>query len=115
MFGKGLLKRLAPFFAAFALGLFVAGFFVTVGLPNIRFRRSGLGRHQQYHRQMEFEMQQLRQENSRLKSVIADEMRNNNMSGTMEFDKAGRIKFEGTINDLVPPPPPMTPVRAAKN
>lgn len=114
MCGKGLLKRLVPFFVALALGLFVANLFITIGLPNMRFTR-GIRKHQEYHRRMEFEMHQLREENSRLKSVIADEMRNNNISGTMEFGKAGRVKFEGTINDLVPPPPPMTPVRAVKN
>lgn len=34
-----LFKRIAPFFATFMLGLFVASFFVTVTAPRIRVRR----------------------------------------------------------------------------
>lgn len=110
---KGFLKRFAPFFITFALGLFVASFFVTVALPNVRFTRNRINRHQQYHRQMEFENHRLREENLRLKSVIEAGMQDNNISGTMDIDETGKIKFEGTINDLVPPPPPIAPVRTA--
>ena len=101
---KGFLKRFAPFFITFALGLFVASFFVTVALPSVRFNRNH--RHQRFHRQMEFENQRLREENLRLKRAVED------ISETKNIDGTGKIMFEGTINDLVPPPP-IAPVRTA--
>jgi hypothetical protein len=100
---KGFLKRFAPFFITFALGLFVASFFVTVALPNIRFNRQRVNRHQRYHRQMESENQRLREENLRLKQVVRD------ISETKEISETGPMGFDGTINDLVPPPPPLAP------
>ncbi len=94
MCSKGLLKRIAPFFLTFALGLFVASFFVSVALPNMRFNR-GFRKHKEYHRKLESENQQLKEENSRLKR----EARQN-------------TDFDGDINSLVPPPPPIPVQRA---
>ncbi len=62
----GFLKRFLPFFAAFALGLFVASFFVAVGLP--RFERRG-HRHHKIHR-VKMENEQLRRENFELKNRL---------------------------------------------
>jgi hypothetical protein len=94
---KGLLKRLVPFFLALGLGLFVASFFVTLALPNVRFTRKWRS-HREYHRMMEFENQRLKQENYQLKREI----------------RVQRIEqspdFEGDINQLVPPVPPLAPV-----
>ena len=59
MCSKGLLKRILPFFATFAVGLFIASFFVDVSKP-----RFGRGRH------MRHEMQQLRMENQRQREEI---------------------------------------------
>jgi len=108
---KGLLKRIAPFFITFALGLFVASFFVTLTLPNIPQGR-GWKRHQDYHRRLEFENQRLREENLRLKT-LRTESQDKVISGTLDTDEDGNVRFDGSINDLVPPPPPI-PVRPAR-
>ena len=94
----GLVKRIAPFFLTFALGLFVASFFVSIALPNVRVNR-GWKKHREYHRKIEFENQRLREENFRLKREA--------MERKAQLD----INIED-INDLVPPPPPLPP-RAA--
>lgn len=117
---KGFLKRFAPFFIALALGLFVASFFVSIALPNVRFNR-GWRRHQEYHRRLEFENQRLREENQRLNQEIQlhqQLQQDKTISGKIDFDatrKISRIRIQNpneSINDLVPPPPPI-PVRPA--
>ena len=95
-----LIKRVAPFFLAFALGLFIASFFVTIAAPNFQFRR-GFSRHREYHRRMEFDNQQLREENIRLKNRLA------------EMEKRDWV-LEGDLNVVVPPPPPVAPVMPMK-
>jgi hypothetical protein len=95
----GLVKRIAPFFLTFALGLFVASFFVSIALPNIRVNR-GWRKHKEYDRKIEFENQQLREENSRLKREA------------MERKAQQDLNIVEDINDLVPPPPPL-PARIA--
>ena len=67
-----LIKRVAPFFLTFAVGLFIASFFVTVAAPNFQFRRGGFQRHRDMDRQMQIENQRLREENDRLTKRLAD-------------------------------------------
>ena len=87
---KGLLKRLVPFFAAFALSLLVASFFVTVAPPNIRFARGV--RHRDYDRRMKCENQRLRAENFRLRQASGEF----NVQPDNAFD-------EGDVRNPVPP------------
>ena len=94
---KGFLKRIVSFFAALAVGIFLASFFVSVALPNFSFRRDGWRRHQEYHRMMEMENQRLREENARLRRETA---RNQTRQDA---------DFGEDITDLVPPPPPLPP------
>jgi hypothetical protein len=89
---KGFFKRVFPFFLTFSLGLLIASFFVSVTAPNFQFRR-GFNRHHQYHRQMEFENQRLREENSHLKRQLED-----------------KLNSDLEINLDVPPPPPIRTV-----
>jgi hypothetical protein len=96
MCGKVFIKRVLPFFLTFAVGLFIASFFVTIAAPNFKFNR-GFRRHQQYHRAMESDNQRLREENLRLKKQIAD--RDLQGLNDRNFDFA------------VPPPPPPAKVR----
>lgn len=96
---KGMLKRFVPFLAALGVGLFVASFFVSIALPNIRVTRRWRA-HREYHRVMEFENQRLRQENTRLR---IEAMRNNRASQVSDFD--------GDLKELVPPPPPIPVAR----
>lgn len=93
---KGLLKRFVPFFAAFALGLLIASFFVSVAAPNFRFGREM--RHRDFDRQMQSENQRLREENFRLKQQGAENSVRQNAD------------FSGDVDELVPPPPPLPPV-----
>jgi hypothetical protein len=63
--GKSIIKRVAPFFLTFAVGLFIASFFVTVAAPSFQFRR-GFNRHREEDRQIRLENERLRQDNDRL-------------------------------------------------
>ncbi len=92
MCSKGFVKRIVPFFLTFAFGLLIASFFVSVALPRFQFPNRGFNRHRQYHQQMEFENQRLRDENSRLKRQQAD-----------------RANEDFTNLDLDVPPPPSVP------
>lgn len=94
MCSKSFVKRVVPFFLTFAVGLFIASFFVSIAAPNFQFNR-GFRRHQQYHRQMEFENQNLREENLRLKRQIAEKQ-------DADFSNLD-------LNLNVPPPPPAPP------
>ena len=92
---KGFIKRFVPFFLTFAVGLFIASFFVSIALPNVNFKRD-FRKHRQYHRMMEMENQRLRDENFRLKQELTE-----------------RSTFEmNTLKLDVPPPPPLPPVPA---
>ncbi|MEO6050217.1 MAG: hypothetical protein ABIP78_02660 [Pyrinomonadaceae bacterium] len=63
MCSKGFIRRVLPFFATFAVGIFIASFFVNVGMS--RFRGRGWERHQQNER-LRMENDQLRIENQQL-------------------------------------------------
>lgn len=97
---KGFIKRILPFFLTFAVGLFIASFFVTISAPSFRFENRRWNRHQQYHRQMELEKQRLQEENYRLKKQLAD--------NSLEFSPTD-LKYS------VPPPPPAPPMPPAPN
>ena len=47
---KGFFKRIVPFFLTFAVGLFIASFFVTIAAPNFQFRRNVWKTSSTYHR-----------------------------------------------------------------
>ena len=96
-----LVKRIAPFMLTFAVGLFIASFFVTVAAPNFQFRRGGFKRHREYDRQMQTENERLRQENERLIKRMA-EMENRDRFIEPDFDV------------VVPPPPPVAPTMPMK-
>lgn len=66
-----IIKRVAPFVLTFAVGLFIASFFVTVAAPSFKFNR-GFSKHRQYHRRIEAENQRLREENLRLKNRVSE-------------------------------------------
>ena len=98
MCGKVFIKRVLPFFLTFAVGLFIASFFVSIAAPKFQFKR-GVRKHNQYHRMMEFENQRLSEENSRLKRQLADlDAQNLTEREAMDF--------------AVPPPPPLPPAKA---
>ncbi|HEY8558767.1 MAG TPA: hypothetical protein VIL74_00080 [Pyrinomonadaceae bacterium] len=87
------IKRVAPFALTFAVGLFIASFFVTVAAPNFQFKR-GFNRHREYHRRIESENRRLREENNRLRNRVA------------EMEKRDWV----LDRDLDVPPPPVPPI-----
>ena len=66
MCSKGLLKRILPFFATFAVGLFIASFFVDISGHRWR---PGHRMHHEMER-MQMELQQQREENMRLREQL---------------------------------------------
>ncbi len=90
---KGFVKRIVPFFLTFAVGLFIASFFVTVAAPNFQISNRGWRRnHRQYDRQRELEIQRLQEENLRMKNQLSE-------NDSQRFS-ASELKYN------VPPPPP---------
>jgi hypothetical protein len=100
------MKRLVPFFLTFAVGLFIASFFVTVAAPSFSFPNRGWrNSHREYDRQREVEIRQLREENSRLKQELEEQKIKNQSTVTFEWRKS----------DLdAPPPPPVAPTMPMK-
>jgi len=71
MFNKGFLKRMLPFLATFAVGLFIASFFVTITAPS--FRKSGFSKRHHEMKRLRHDNERLRNENLRLKNQVATE------------------------------------------
>jgi hypothetical protein len=73
-----LLKRFLPFFLTFVLGLFIASFFVSVGLPKFkRYENRGWKRHSEYscpnryeRSNLRYQLESVRRENERLRDEI---------------------------------------------
>lgn len=91
-------KRVAPFIVALALGLFVASFFVTVSAPNFKFRRGAMHRHREYDRQREMRLNQLEAEKERLTRRV------------QELEKRDWV-LQPDFEVAVPPPPPAMPMK----
>ena len=91
---KSVIKRVAPFLLTFAVGLFIASFFVTVAAPSFQFKRGGFKRHREYDRRIESENRRLQEENIRLRNRVA------------EMEKRDWV----LDRDLDVPPPPVPPV-----
>lgn len=106
---KGFFKRMLPFLATFAVGIFIASFFVSISTPSFRGRSFG-GRHKEMKR-LRLENEQLRNENLRLKNQVE----NQNWTVT-EMPMPAHGEFESQHKNLghpgpewpveAPPPPP---------
>jgi len=84
-------KRFAPFALTFALGLFIASFFVQVSAPRFQFR-GRFNRHREWDQQRERRITELEQENNRLQNRLN------------EIEKRDWV-IEPNF-DVPPPPPP---------
>ncbi|MBP9664410.1 MAG: hypothetical protein KBD94_07280 [Pyrinomonadaceae bacterium] len=93
MRSTGWIKRLIPFAATFAVGVFIASFFVDIGASGDHCRR-GKKRH---------EMQRLR--------VEIDELRNENLRLRNQLDNDGSPVIRGMHlgHEFEVPPPPVAP------
>lgn len=87
MLNKALIKRIVPFVLTFALGLFVAGFFVSLS-PTFKFRKNCCGKRQ--------EVKMLRVENERL------QLENQRLQQRLEETERMIL-----LDEVVPPPPPL--------
>ena len=94
----GVFKRVVPFLLTFAVGLFIASFFVTLMAPNFGgFRRQSRLRE---FRHVRVENDDLRRENARQQAEIE------NLKRQLEASRAADIDMF-----TVPPPPPVPTVR----
>jgi hypothetical protein len=98
MVKKGWIKRLLPFVATFAIGVFIASFFVDLSRPRMGFR--GPGRRWQEMQRMRFENEELKNENLRLRNEMENLRWDPQHPGEMVIPKPGLDEWS------VPPPPP---------
>lgn len=97
---KGFAKRVLPFFLTFAVGLFIASFFVSIAAPNFKLpARSSKKKHREYDRQREAEIKQLRERNADLERQLAEK-------------ETDAVDFQN-LKYTVPPVPPMPPAPPA--
>ncbi len=120
----GLIKRIIPFALTFAVGLFVASFFVSIALPSATWRMG--------HRVNRFqEIQQLRMENADLREKLR--MENADLREKLRQAKMDNEELRKSIGDLDfvipevetpsdweldahhPPPPPRKPKQPRLN
>lgn len=102
MGNKGFIKRILPFFATFAVGVFIASFFVSISAPN--FRRGGKCRHDA--ERMRMENEDLRNENLRLRNEMESLHWNSPHMKTSELDE---MSPDVHLPVDMPPPPPAPP------
>lgn len=98
----GVLKRVAPFVLTFAVGLFIASFFVTIALPSSNFPRRGKGREV---RQLRFELEQVKRENEDLRRQLEESR------STTDWAPVALPPPVFEADAPPPPPPPRRPHR----
>ena len=99
---KIFVKRIVPFLATFAVGLFIAGFFVTISAPSFRIGGRGFERRQRVE-SMQLENQQLRENSCQMKRRIAE----------LEQQKSDpQVNVEYSLDVPPPPPLPLAPMKA---
>lgn len=92
----GLIKRILPFGLTFAGGLFIASFFVTVGMPAFGTRHRENRRNEA--RELRIEVQQLRKDKCDLRREM-DDIRSNSVNWESDMENSGEFELP------VPPPP----------
>ena len=109
MCNGGIFKRIIPFALTFAAGLFLASFFVSVGLPGERWRNSRRANKFHEMQRLRLENDDLREKNRILRSQI-DELQRSVDDADTEFvipDAPPPVDFE--LDAHHPPPPPRKP------
>jgi len=97
MLYKGVFKRVLPFAAAFAAGLFIASFFVSIASPSFSFSRKANKCREM--RQLRSELDRVTRENSELRRQV-EGLQNSKMTVVGDTD------FSSFELDAPPPPPP---------
>ena len=103
------LKRALPFLGTFALGLFVASFFVNI---SPRFEHHERGRCHREMWQMSLENEQLREENQRLQDTL-DSVRGTDGTLNDVADVELNLIPPSVEEPVAPPPPPSIRLHAA--
>lgn len=101
----GFIKRFLPFAVTFAAGLFIASFFVTIGLPKFGSRH----RERRYNemRQLRIEVEQLKKEKCDLRRQLEEKK--------ADFDFESSFDAPGSVELPVPPPVPVAPRAPHRN
>ena len=102
MCSKGLLKRMLPFFATFAVAIFITSFFVDLSAP--RFGRGRWMRHMECDRRMDMELQQQREEIKRLHEQL-----DGRQMKIVTMDDTEMDEIPNDIRVPLPPPHPVVP------
>ncbi len=100
---KGLFKRFIPFFLTFAVGLFIASFFVAITAPSFNFRRGGSHKFREIQR-LRTENRELRSDNIKLKRQL-EEARRNSLDVAFPVEEVPPFEMDVPL----PPPPPKAP------
>ena len=117
MCSKGFFRRIVPFFATFAIGMFVASFFVTIGAPGFISGEGRRHRHEERCRrenQLRIENEQLRSQLETLRAERQGQNTKNVIKAPIDSKNVIKVPVDGLVPapdlDDVPPPPPMRPV-----
>ena len=106
MCSKGFFRRMLPFFATFAVGIFIASLF---GFGGPRFRGRGWERHQMFER-IQMENEDLKMENMRLRNQLESE--HINFDG-FQLERLHSGRSVGPEVPVVGPMPVMRPMPTA--
>ena len=101
----GFIKRFLPFAVTFAAGLFIASFFVTIGLPKFGSRHRER-RHNEM-RQLRIEVEQLKKEKCDLRRQLEEKK--------ADFDFENAFDAPVAVELPVPPPVPVAPRAPHRN
>ena len=103
MLYTGLFKRIIPFVLTFAVGLFIASFFVSIALPSFDVKRDG-------HRGRRFhDRQQLIKEIDRLNEELREAKLENETLRQNSWDRGIELTVPPVLDEHHPPPPPKRP------
>jgi len=105
----GLLKRGLPFFATFALGIFVASFFVNIGGSRMGYHDRGRCHRDMW--EMRVENEQLRDENQQLREQLDDARHDD---GFRVLGPPPTTLDSPDVSQPVPLPPPASAVKPHK-
>lgn len=102
MLYTGFIKRILSFALTFAAGLFIASFFMPIGMPGSRHRE----RRQNEMREMRIEVEQLRKEKCELRRQLEEAK-----SNPTTWEEPLNLDGDAEMMAPVPPPVPVAPHR----
>jgi hypothetical protein len=120
MSSTGFIRRALPFFATFAVSIFIASFFVNVGFSRFAFEGRGWERHKRFER-MAADYDQMRQERDQLRErvdTLENEHGRPSCRKVMDMDAMDDMRdLKGSVPPVeapAPPPPPRVVPRISR-